>query len=73
MTQKQARLFTLGSMVIIMTAVVVFISTVVNFGFSDPNFWSRYFRGWLMAFIIAFPLVLVVLPPLQKYFHKFVK
>lgn len=73
MTQKQARLFTMGSMVLIMTAVVVFISTIVNFGFSDPNFWFRYLRGWIVAFVIAFPLVVAIMPPLQKYFQKFVK
>lgn len=56
-----------------MTAVVVFVSTIVNFGFSDPNFWLRYIRGWILAFIIAFPIVIVIMPPLQKYFQRFVR
>lgn len=73
MTQKQARLFTMAVMVLIMTAVVVFVSTIVNFGFSDPNFWFRYIRGWILAFVIAFPIVVVIMPPLQKYSQKFVK
>jgi len=73
MTQKQARLLTMATMVLIMTMVVVFISTIVNFGFNDPNFWFRFIRGWILAFVIAFPIVVVIMPGLQKYFQKFVK
>ncbi|MGC8925331.1 MAG: DUF2798 domain-containing protein [Calditerrivibrio sp.] len=62
----------MATIVLIMTLVVVFISTIVNFGFNDPNFWIRFIRGWILAFVIAFPIVVVIMPGLQKYFQKFV-
>jgi uncharacterized protein YqhQ len=67
-----ARLLAMAIMVLIMTFVVVFVSTLVNFGF-DESFVFRFLKGWGIAFIIAYPLVIVLMPRLQKFFQGFVK
>jgi len=72
MKPKAAQLLAMGSMVLIMTAVVVFASTWINFGFED-SFLLRFLRGWGIAFILAYPLVIVLMPRLQKLFQGFVK
>ena len=69
---KAAQLLAMGSMVMIMTAVVVFVSTWINFGFQD-SFLFRFLRGWGIAFVLAYPLVIVLMPRLQKFFQSFVK
>jgi hypothetical protein len=68
-TKKRAQVFAMGSMVLIMTMVVVFVSTMINFGF-DEAFAIRFFRGWAVAFILAFPIALVLMPRLQKFFQS---
>jgi hypothetical protein len=67
MKPRTAQLFAMGTMVAIMTGVVVFVSTWINFGFS-ADFLFRYFRGWGIAFVLAYPLVIVLMPRLQKFF-----
>ncbi len=62
----------MATMVLIMTCVVVLVSTFVNFGF-DATFPFRFLRSWGIAFVLAFPLVLVLMPRLQKFFQRFVK
>jgi len=69
---KAAQLLAMGTMVLIMTAVVVFISTWINFGL-DGEFILRFLRGWAIAFVLAYPLVIVLMPMLQKFFQGFVK
>jgi hypothetical protein len=69
---KAAQLLAMGTMVLVMTAVVVFVSTWVNFGL-DETFVLRFLKGWGIAFIIAYPLVIVLMPRLQKFFQGFVK
>ena len=69
---KAAQLLSMASMVLIMTFVVVFISTLVNFGFDDA-FIFRFMHSWGIAFVLAFPLVVVLMPRLQKFFQGFVK
>ena len=69
---KAAQLTAMGTMVLIMTAVVVFVSTWLNFGLHGA-FVSRFLKGWGLAFIIAYPLVIILMPRLQKFFQGFVK
>jgi hypothetical protein len=65
---KSAQILSMASMVLIMTFVVVLVSTLVNFGL-DATFLFRFVRGWVIAFILAFPLVVVLMPRLQKFFQ----
>jgi hypothetical protein len=67
---RSAQILAMGSMVLIMTCVVVFVSTLVNFGFDD-TFLFRFFRGWAIAFVLAFPLVILLMPRLHKFFQGF--
>jgi hypothetical protein len=69
---KAAQLLAMASMVFIMTAVVVFISTLVNFGLAE-DFTFRFLRGWGIAFLLAFPLVVLLMPRLQKLFQGMVR
>jgi len=72
MNPKAAQLSALAAMVLIMTGVVVFVSTWINFGL-DEAFVLRFLKGWGLAFLIAYPLVLILMPRLQKFFQGFVK
>jgi hypothetical protein len=69
LNKKQAQIMAMGSMVLIMTMVVVFVSTIINFGFNQL-FAFRFFRGWAVAFVLAFPIALALMPKLQKYFRS---
>ncbi len=53
-------------MVLTMTFVVVFVSTALNHGF-QADFLSRWMRGWGVAFVIAFPTVLIIMPFIRKF------
>ena len=69
LNKKQAQVMAMGTMVLIMTMIIVFISTLINFGF-DESFALRFFRGWAVAFALAFPIALALMPRLQKYFQS---
>jgi low affinity Fe/Cu permease len=71
LTPKTAQLSAMASMVLIMTGVVVLISTLVNFGLAT-GFWFRFARSWAMAFVLAFPLVVLLMPRLQRFFQGLV-
>jgi hypothetical protein len=71
LTPKTAQLSAMAVMVLIMTFTVVFVSTLVNFGI-DEAFLFRFLRGWAIAFIMAYPLVILLMPRLQKYFQGFI-
>jgi NAD/NADP transhydrogenase beta subunit len=69
LSKKQAQVCAMGSMILIMTMVVAFVSTIINFEF-DGSFVFRFFRGWAVAFILAFPIALVLMPRLQNFFQS---
>jgi hypothetical protein len=72
MKQKTAQLTAMAVMVLLMTFIVVLISTLLNFGLEN-EFFLRLGRGWAIAFALAYPLVIALMPRLQKFFQKFVK
>ncbi len=72
LNQKSAQLLSMATMVLIMTCVVVAVSTFVNFGLAE-GFPFRFLRGWLIAFIMAFPIVVFLMPRLQRFFMGMVK
>lgn len=72
LTPRQAQLAASACVVLIMSATVVTISTALNFGFT-AEFPTRFFRGWGIAFCVAYPLVLTLSPFFQKVFKRFVK
>jgi hypothetical protein len=69
LTPKMAQLLSMASMVLVMTMVVVLVSNVIYFGFDELCFF-RFIRSWAIAFILAFPLAVVLMPRLQKYFQS---
>ena len=56
-------------MVLIMTFIVVFVTTAINYGFVN-DFIARWMRGWGLSFIVAFPTVLIIMPTIRKTIAK---
>jgi len=71
-SHKKAQAAAMAIMVLIMTFVVVFVSTLINFGLDDL-FFLRSIRGWGIAFVLAFPLVIFLMPRINKIFQSFVR
>ena len=59
-------------MVFVMTTVLSFVSTVKNIGFTHL-FVVNWLKSWAFSFIIAFPLVLLIMPIIRKTVSKFVE
>lgn len=53
-------------MAFIMTALMSFVVTSYNLGFGD-DFLVRWLKSWRIAFILAFPILLVVAPVVRKF------
>ena len=64
--KSKAPLISMLLMVMIMTFVVVFVSTAFNHGLGD-GFVFQWMRGWGIAFVIAFPTVLIIMPSIRKF------
>ncbi len=53
-------------MAFIMSALMSFVVTSYNLGFSD-DLLIRWLKAWRFAFIVAFPILLVVAPVVRKF------
>jgi len=53
-----------------MTFTITFIGTFRNYGFSD-NFIQSWFKAWGFAFIIALPIVMMILPHIRRFVGNF--
>ncbi|MGD9977686.1 MAG: DUF2798 domain-containing protein [Bacteroidales bacterium] len=62
LNDKQANVLTLMVMVLVMTAVVTIVMSLLNGNFEV----LKWLKGWGLSFIVAFPAVLVVLPTAKK-------
>jgi hypothetical protein len=72
LSPKTANIVSMFLMVLIMTFIVVLVTVLVNYG-TGPEFLSRWMRGWALAFIVAFPTVLVIMPVIRKLMLKITK
>lgn len=70
-TRKNEMKITLAIMALFMTCLVSFVSVVVNYGF-DTMFFVRWLKAWGIAFIVALPVVLVIVPAIKKVLSRFV-
>lgn len=68
--RKNEMKVTLVIMVFVMTMIVSLVSISVNFGFSD-DFIYRWFKAWGLAFIVATPVVMVIVPLIKKRISKY--
>ena len=50
---------------VIMTFTVSFISTLMALGL-QPSFPAQWMRGWGMSWLVAFPVLLLVLPLVRR-------
>lgn len=55
-----------------MTFIVSGISTVKNLGMHDPMLLSSWMDAWGTSWIIAFPVLIVLLPIVRKFVFSFV-
>lgn len=69
LTEKQANFISVLLMVIIMTAVVSLVMSLLNQNF----ILIKWLKGWTLSFIVAFPTILVVMPFTKKLVSKLVK
>lgn len=49
-----------------MTCVVSCVSTVKNLGFGHDGFYSAWMGAWGVSWVIAFPVLLFILPLARK-------
>lgn len=56
-----------------MTFVVSGISTVKNLGIHDPTLLHSWMGAWGTSWIIAFPVLMVLLPFVRKFVFSFVE
>lgn len=54
-----------GMLSIIMVTIISGTVTLINQGY-DPHFFTRWFRGFITAWPVAFPSVLVVAPFVRR-------
>lgn len=54
-----------GMLSIIMVTIISGTVTLINQGY-DPQFFTRWFRGFITAWPVAFPSVLVVAPFVRR-------
>lgn len=55
-----------------MTLVVTFVSILVNYGIQE-GFFVKWMRAWGLAFVVALPVVMVVMPTIRKFVSKYVE
>lgn len=58
-------------MAIMMSAVMSFVVTSYNLGFSEQLIWS-WLKAWRLAFFTAFPILMVVSPLVRRFTAKIV-
>jgi ABC-type glycerol-3-phosphate transport system permease component len=68
-SKKMGNVLTMFFVVMIMTFIVVFVSTLINYGFSS-DFIARWMKGWGLSFAVAFPTVLIIMPGIRKFVAK---
>lgn len=55
-----------------MAAIMSLAMTIVNTGV-DAHLVARWLRNFLIAWLIAFPSALLVVPPIRRFVDSFVK
>lgn len=63
---------TLFLMVAIMTSVITFASITMHHGLSEGLI-AKWLQMWGMAFLMAYPLVLVITSPIKKFVAQLVR
>lgn len=56
-----------------MTFVVSGVSSIKNLGIHDPTLLSSWMGAWGTSWVIAFPVLLILLPLVRKFVFSFVE
>ena len=59
-------------MTLAIDTTMTFVMTTVNTGW-DEGFIFRFFRGWIIGFIVAFPTSILAIPIAKRLVTKLVK
>lgn len=55
----------------IMSGAISLFNMLMNKGFIE-GIWSIWLRAWGMSWLVAFPLIMIVLPIVRNFLMKFV-
>lgn len=67
--KKYAPLFRSFLMALILPFVMIFFVTLINVGFKD-GFVLIWIKSFAIAFVIAFPLIILIAPRINKFVEK---
>jgi len=67
--EKQANFISIFLLALIMTCIVTLTMALLNGNFV----FTKWLKGWLLSFLVAFPTILVLMPNIRKFVFKFVK
>ncbi|OIP83519.1 MAG: hypothetical protein AUK44_05050 [Porphyromonadaceae bacterium CG2_30_38_12] len=70
--KKHEGKITMIIMVFFMTMIISLVNTLRNYGL-EPDFAAKWLQSWGFAFIVALPVVMIVMPNTKKLVSKFVE
>lgn len=68
-TEKQANVLSMLIMVAVMTCIVTLVMALINGNLQL----LKWLKGWGLSFLVAFPVVLIIMPVTKKLVFKFFK
>lgn len=51
---------------IVTTGTVSFTVVLINLGLTE-TFWQIWLKSWFLAFLVAFPVILIIVPLIQRF------
>lgn len=70
--KKHEGKITIIIMVFIMTMIISLVNTLKNYGL-EPDFVLQWLKSWGFAYIVALPVVMVVMPATKKMISKYIE
>lgn len=70
--KKHEGKITIIIMVFIMTMIISLLNTLKNYGL-EPDFVLQWLKSWGFAYIVALPVVMVVMPATKKMISKYIE
>ncbi|MEJ5266985.1 MAG: DUF2798 domain-containing protein [Bacteroidales bacterium] len=68
-TEKQANVLSMLIMVAVMTCIVTLVMALINGNLQL----FKWLKGWGLSFLVAFPVVLIIMPITKKLVFKLFK
>ncbi|MEI7942181.1 MAG: DUF2798 domain-containing protein [Candidatus Riflemargulisbacteria bacterium] len=68
-TQKSGQILQAFIMALLLPAIMLFVITAINVGFTS-QFFKIWIHNYIIAAIVAFPLIIVISPLIKKFISK---